>query len=154
MPPSQCSQPKSYLKISFSKSGNIFIGPEIRIWTPFGGHYTAYPIIGNILLESNRESMCWDNVLKQFILNVLVWIKGNIQRITLFVFFETKRVWAGRGREGEGDRESQVGSMLPAQSPIRGSNAWTMRSWPEPKARVGRLTNWPTRVPLHYLIWN
>ena len=33
------------------------------------------------------------------------------------------------------------------QNPVWGSNSWTVRSWPEPRSRVGRLTDWATQVP-------
>ena len=39
------------------------------------------------------------------------------------------------------ERESQGGSALSAQSLTQGSIPRTMRSWPEPKSRVGHLTN-------------
>ena len=59
------------------------------------------------------------------------------------------REWASRrGAEGGKERESQAGSTLTAQSPTRGWNLWMVRSWPEPKPRVGRLTNWATQAPL------
>ena len=53
----------------------------------------------------------------------------------------------GRGREGE--RESQAGSALTAQSQTWGSISWMIRPWPEPKSRVGHITNWVTQVPLN-----
>ena len=53
----------------------------------------------------------------------------------------------GRGADREEERESQAGSALSAQSPMWGSNSRTMRSWPELKPRVRRLTNWATEVP-------
>ena len=47
---------------------------------------------------------------------------------------ERQREW-GRGRERGRQNLKQVpGSELSAQSPIRGSNSWTVRSWPEPKS--------------------
>ena len=60
------------------------------------------------------------------------WVRGG----TIYLF-ERVHVLASRGRaererererEREGDRESQAGSMLSAQSPMRGSNSQTMRS--------------------------
>ena len=40
----------------------------------------------------------------------------------------------GRGRERCTQNPKQAsGSELSAQSPMQGSNPWTMRSWPEPK---------------------
>ena len=47
-------------------------------------------------------------------------------------------------REREGDRKSEVGSALTAESSIRGSNSRTLRSWPEPKSDA-----WMTEPPRH-----
>ena len=58
----------------------------------------------------------------------------------------------GRGRERERDRESQAVSMLSAQSLMWGLIPRTMRSWPDLKARVGRLTDWATQTPLFLLL--
>ena len=67
----------------------------------------------------------------------------------LFVCFERER-----GRQREGERESQAGSALSALSPMWGSNPRTVRSWPEPKSRARRLTDRATQAPqfliLHY----
>ena len=41
----------------------------------------------------------------------------------------SSRVGAG----GEGDQRSEAGSVLTAESPMQGSNSWTVRWWPEPK---------------------
>ena len=59
--------------------------------------------------------------------------------------------------EGQRERKSQAGFTLSVQSPTRGSNPWTVRSWPEPKSRVRHLTDWATQAPqlgllLKYLI--
>jgi len=37
--------------------------------------------------------------------------------------------------------------------PSVGLDLTTMRSWPEPKSRVGRLTNWATQVPQLRFFW-
>ena len=39
-----------------------------------------------------------------------------------------------REAEGKGDRRSEVGSALTAESPLWPSNPWTARSWPEPES--------------------
>ena len=49
---------------------------------------------------------------------------------------ESERAWVGKG---QGERETRnpkpaPGSELSAQGPKRGSNSWTVRSWPEPKS--------------------
>ena len=44
------------------------------------------------------------------------------------------------GTEGERERASQAGSM-PSTEPDEGLDLTTVRSWPELKSRVGRLTD-------------
>ena len=57
----------------------------------------------------------------------------------LFISFERETEHEqGRGREREGEKESEA---LSAQSPMWGSNSRTVRSLPEPKSRVGHLTD-------------
>ena len=59
------------------------------------------------------------------------------------------RVLVGRGRERETQTLRQApGSELSAQSPTRGSNPQTMRSWPEVK-----LDTQPTEPPRHPMNW-
>ena len=53
------------------------------------------------------------------------------------------------GAERKGDRESQVGSALPAWILMWAFNGQTRRSWPELKSRVRGLTGWPNQVPLN-----
>ena len=67
----------------------------------------------------------------------------------LSLFILRRRESTGE-RQREGERESQAVSVLTAWSPTQGSNPWTMRSWPEPKPRVGPLTNWATQEPLFF----
>ena len=43
-----------------------------------------------------------------------------------FIYFERESKW-GRGREREGERDSQAGSTLSVQSPMQGSNSQTVR---------------------------
>uniref|UniRef100_A0ABI8A378 Uncharacterized protein n=1 Tax=Felis catus TaxID=9685 RepID=A0ABI8A378_FELCA len=66
--------------------------------------------------------------------------------LSLVTYFERARVGEGQtGRERERERErervSQAGSTLSAQSPMWGLNPRTVRSRPEPKSRVGCLTD-------------
>ena len=55
----------------------------------------------------------------------------------IYLFLRDREtVWAG---EGQRERETQIhkqaaGSELSPQSRTRGSNPWTVRSWPEPKS--------------------
>ena len=52
-------------------------------------------------------------------------------------------VWAER----QGERESQAG-FLPSAEPDAGLDLMVLKSWPEPKSRVGCLTDWGTQVTL------
>ena len=64
-------------------------------------------------------------------------------------------VWVGKGqREREGERESQAGSIPSAWSLTQSSIPWTVRSWPERKPGVGRLTDWVTQVPPGLVIFD
>ena len=63
-----------------------------------------------------------------------------------------KRLRESTSRGGaEREKESQVGSTLSMQSLTWGSISQTMSSWPEPKLRVGYLTDWATQAPLDFL---
>ena len=66
---------------------------------------------------------------------------------------ERQRETAWGGSEREGDRDSEAGSMLLAQTPVWGLNPQTMRSWPELKPRVGRSTDWATYVPHNWFLY-
>ena len=63
----------------------------------------------------------------------------------IYLFWETVR--EGQ-RETEGERDSQAGSTLSVQSPTPGLISGTVRSRPEPKSRVGCLTDWATQTSL------
>ena len=67
--------------------------------------------------------------------------------LSLFIYFERESEWASRRGQKKRERESQAVSTLSAWSPTWGSNPQTMRSWPELKPRVGRLTYWSPQVP-------
>ena len=69
----------------------------------------------------------------------------------LFYFILRER---GRPRERGRERESPAGSSLSAQSPTRGSISRIVRSWPEPKSRVGCSVDQATRAPLHFKSYN
>ena len=69
------------------------------------------------------------------------------------LFISSQRSYArgvGAEREKEraerGERESQAGSTLSAESQMWGSNPRTVRSWPEAKSRVRCLTDWATQA--------
>ena len=70
--------------------------------------------------------------------------------LSLFILRESTIM---RGTEREGERESQAGSILSVQSPTRGPIPRTVRSWPEPKSRVGHLTDWATQGTLAVLVF-
>ena len=67
-------------------------------------------------------------------------------------FFKGEHKWGGRaegGSEGgvrDRERESSAVSM-PSMDPNLGLDLTTMRSWPEPKSKVGCLTTEPSRCP-------
>ena len=52
----------------------------------------------------------------------------------------------GEEQRGRG-WESQAGSVLSAWSLAQSSIPRTVRSWPQPKSRVGHLNDWATQVP-------
>ena len=63
--------------------------------------------------------------------------------LNVLFIFETESLSRG-GAEREGDRESEAGFMLTAESLMRGLNSQTeIMTW----AEVGHLTNWATQVP-------
>ena len=59
-------------------------------------------------------------------------------------------VWAGEGQRKRKRENPTQGLTLWAQSPTRGSNSGTVRSWPEPKPTVRCLTPWATQVHWGY----
>ena len=69
--------------------------------------------------------------------------------VYVFTLKETENTWVG-----EGQRERERG-RIPSRLCTRSVNrAWclsqihkTVKSWPEPKSRVGRSTNWATKRP-------
>ena len=67
-----------------------------------------------------------------------------------FIYWKRGRVCTCKNRggtEGEEKRESPAGSTLNAEPPL-GLNPTTLRTWPEPKPRVGHSTDWATQAPL------
>ena len=64
----------------------------------------------------------------------------------LFTYLQRECVSRG-GAKREGERKSQAGSMLSAQSPTWGLISRTMRSWPELKPGVICLTSCVTQAP-------
>ena len=63
-----------------------------------------------------------------------------LTNVLVFLMFICLFLKERESRE-EGERETQAGSALSAQNLTQSSNSGTMRSYPEPKPRVGRLTN-------------
>ena len=55
----------------------------------------------------------------------------------------------------EGEREREKGRENPKQAPCptQGSIPQTMRSWPELKSRVGRLTDWTPQASLGFFVF-
>ena len=66
-----------------------------------------------------------------------------------------ERAHMSRRREGERDRdrerESQADSM-PSTEPDVGFDLMTVSSWPEPKSKVGHLTDWATSSAFTYFL--
>ena len=75
--------------------------------------------------------------------------------LKFYLFFERDRDSVSRlGAEREGERESPTGALLVSTEPDgRAQTYETMRSWPELKSRVRRLTDWATEVPLVCLLF-
>ena len=87
-------------------------------------------------------------LLAESTVQTLVLAPGPLHWLFLPFFFFFKFIYLFW--ETEGERESQAVSKLSAQSPMKGLNSQTMRSWPEPKSRVRCLTDWDTQTP-HWL---
>ena len=64
--------------------------------------------------------------------------------LSLFIYFGRERKW-GRDRERFSSRLGTVSA-----EPVMGLEPRAMRSWPEPKPRVSRSTNWDTQATLRY----
>ena len=80
--------------------------------------------------------------------NISQMVCGFFLFLFLMFIFERERDRV-QAREGQRERETQnpkqdTGSQLSAQSPTRGSNSWTARSWPEPKPDAQ-----PSEMPRH-----
>ena len=74
--------------------------------------------------------------------------------VCLFIYYMFIYLfWERVGAEREGETESQADSTLSTE-PRAGLNLmnWIMRSWPEPKSRVGRLTDWATLMPRKHFL--
>ena len=88
--------------------------------------------------------------------NIFQYTQKTIRKqifLSLFIYFERERVHEqGRGREREGQRESQVGSSLSAHSPMRGLNPRTVIeivTWAEIKSQMlNRLSQVPHKTSL------
>ena len=82
----------------------------------------------------------------------LYFIDWLIDWFNVYLFlFERDRAWAGEGQRQE--RDSQAGSAWSTQSLTQDSNSQTVRSWPEPKWRVRRLTDCTTQAPPIVFKW-
>ena len=74
-----------------------------------------------------------------------------LKKIDLFIL-ERESVWAGKGAEGEGERESQADSPLNAEPDV-GLSPGALRSWPELKSRISCLRDWATRCSPTCRLW-
>ena len=68
----------------------------------------------------------------------------------LLFFVERERV---HKQERGAERETQEGPMVSVEHDA-GLNPMTLGSWPKPKSRVERSTNWATQAPLSRLFFN
>ena len=105
----------------------------------------------------NHEIMTWAEIRSQM-LNCLSH-PGAPRPVCMCVFFlsffifERNRDRESGGRvEGEGDRGSQTGSVLSAESPTWGPNPWNreIMTWAKPKSLT--LDNWATQAPGHVFL--
>ena len=62
----------------------------------------------------------------------------------MYLFWERQRE---TGREEQEQRERDREGKNPKQAPHCQHRAQTVRWWPEPRSRVGSLTNWATQAP-------
>ena len=95
--------------------------------------------------------------ISSYLLSPFFSIPESVQVLILIfklrvVCFKVHSFYFERDREckWEGERESQAGSILSAQSPMWVSVPWTMRTWSEPKSEKGHLTNWAIQAPLNW----
>ena len=88
--------------------------------------------------------MIWGNTFKI--------IKTNFVKVYLLIFREIGTVWVGEGQK-KGERENPKQALCCHHRVRHGAQTHeTMRSWPELKPRVWRLTNRATWVPLKIIL--
>ena len=115
------------------------------------------------LVISAKRHLPSNDPFECHILSVIFKNVSNIFFFYVYLFWEREHARAhscclhvrGRGkgqreRERGRERESQAGSAVTVQ----GSNSRTVRSWPEPKSRVGCFTDWATQVPPSILLFD
>ena len=93
--------------------------------------------------------LCWKLIDQRCMVLCLVSVYCSIF-LCLFIYYVREHKW-DRGREIR-KRESQEGSILSAQGLMWSWNSQTVRSWPEPKPRVGCFTDWTTQAPLYIVL--
>ena len=92
--------------------------------------------------------------LEIILTNDILYISFNFLKCFIYFWERARdRAWVGEGyRERETqNRKLAPGSEQSAQSPTRGSNSRTARSWPEPKSDAQQTE--PPRRPMIYCIW-
>ena len=99
-------------------------------------------IVGNAEMNMRIQKSLWVSDLISFRNGLL-----NQMALPFFIFYFLKCLFILRG-EGqiEGER-IQSNFHMSAQSMLQGSVSQTVRSWSEPKSRVGRITNWAIQAP-------
>ena len=86
--------------------------------------------------------LCWRNVYSSPFFKIYLFISERERR-------EREHVSGERGT-GKG-KESQSNTPLSTEPDV-GLNLMIRRSWPEPKSRIRRSTDWTTQVPLKLFI--
>ena len=98
----------------------------------------SYPSFQNLYFQKSTQTMVRDQNCMYHTLrwNFQAILKQGYAQCPEFFLLERKE-----GKQQERERESYTGSTLSTElSP-------TLRSWPEPKSRIRRLTSWATQAP-------
>ena len=79
-------------------------------------------------------------------------VSGTLVRNSWLGFGSTILFFTCVFREGEREKGRILSRLHASVVPNSGLGLITLRSWPEPKSRVGGLTGWTTQAPQHNLI--
>ena len=134
-----------FFKIAFAIRGLFWFHTNFRI-----ACYSSVKNAGIILIGIATYLCSLKNVncMSICLSSVLTFLFFNLLKNVYFWDRERASNW-GKGRERVGDRRSEAGSALTAESPMWGLNLQMVRSWPKPKSRVWCLTE----PPMHLLMF-